>query len=134
MYKNILFAALVSALAAAANVSNRSRSTCRRASVGLADLTPAGWRLVPRPGMDQRRAAEFLERDLDALHLDFRVLQARCGHRLFQATFLGHVAAGAARARHVHGLLGAAFGALRGHAGEVVEARAAGDGAVQRFP
>src|ERR1700710_3297467 len=32
------------------------------------DLTPAGWRLVPRPGMDQRRAREFLERDLDALH------------------------------------------------------------------
>jgi methionine synthase II (cobalamin-independent) len=31
------------------------------------DLTPAGWRLVPRPGMDQRRAREFLERDLDAL-------------------------------------------------------------------
>jgi methionine synthase II (cobalamin-independent) len=32
------------------------------------DLTPAGWRLVPRPGLDQRRAAEFLARDLDALH------------------------------------------------------------------
>jgi methionine synthase II (cobalamin-independent) len=32
------------------------------------DLTPAGWRLVPRPGIDQRRAAEFLERDLDALY------------------------------------------------------------------
>jgi hypothetical protein len=31
------------------------------------DLTPAGWRLVPRTGMDQRRAREFLERDLDAL-------------------------------------------------------------------
>jgi hypothetical protein len=31
------------------------------------DLTPAGWRLVPRSGMDQRRAREFLERDLDAL-------------------------------------------------------------------
>ena len=24
------------------------------------DLTPAGWRLVPRPGIDQRRAQEFL--------------------------------------------------------------------------
>ncbi len=36
--------------------------------VGLAvDLTPAGWRLVPRPGADQRRAADFLARDLDAL-------------------------------------------------------------------
>jgi len=32
------------------------------------DLTPAGWRLVPRGGMDQRRAREFLERDLDALY------------------------------------------------------------------
>ncbi|MCW2637247.1 MAG: Methionine synthase vitamin-B12 independent [Blastococcus sp.] len=31
------------------------------------DLTPAGWRLVPRPGMDHRRATEFLARDLDAL-------------------------------------------------------------------
>ncbi|MFL6098262.1 MAG: methionine synthase, partial [Blastococcus sp.] len=32
------------------------------------DLVPAGWRLVPRPGVDQRRAREFLDRDLDALH------------------------------------------------------------------
>ncbi|WP_241038285.1 methionine synthase [Blastococcus litoris] len=32
------------------------------------DLTPAGWRLVPRGGIDQRRAEEFLARDLDALH------------------------------------------------------------------
>ncbi len=32
------------------------------------DLTPAGWRLVPRAGLDQRRAREFLARDLDALH------------------------------------------------------------------
>ncbi len=32
------------------------------------DLTPAGWRLVPRPGRDLRRAQEFLDRDLDALH------------------------------------------------------------------
>jgi methionine synthase II (cobalamin-independent) len=32
------------------------------------DLTPAGWRLVPRSGMDQRRAQEFLARDLDALY------------------------------------------------------------------
>ncbi|SEO90637.1 methionine synthase [Trujillonella endophytica] len=32
------------------------------------DLTPAGWRLVPRSGIDQRRAREFLARDLDALH------------------------------------------------------------------
>ena len=32
------------------------------------DLTPAGWRLVPRAGVDLRRAQEFLARDLDALH------------------------------------------------------------------
>ncbi|MGY1824158.1 methionine synthase [Geodermatophilus sp. SYSU D00079] len=32
------------------------------------ELTPAGWRLVPRPGIDQRRAQEFLARDLDALY------------------------------------------------------------------
>ena len=32
------------------------------------DLTPAGWRLVPRPGRDEQRAHEFLDRDLDALH------------------------------------------------------------------
>jgi methionine synthase II (cobalamin-independent) len=32
------------------------------------DLTPAGWRLVPRAGRDLRRAQEFLARDLDALH------------------------------------------------------------------
>ncbi len=32
------------------------------------DLTPAGWRLVPRPGRDEQRAEEFLARDLDALH------------------------------------------------------------------
>jgi methionine synthase II (cobalamin-independent) len=32
------------------------------------DLTPAGWRLVPRPGRDLRRAREFLDRDLEALH------------------------------------------------------------------
>ncbi|GAA3175319.1 methionine synthase [Blastococcus jejuensis] len=31
------------------------------------DITPAGWRLVPRSGIDLRRAREFLARDLDAL-------------------------------------------------------------------
>ena len=31
------------------------------------DLQPSGWRLVPRPGMDERRTREMLERDLDAL-------------------------------------------------------------------
>lgn len=31
------------------------------------DLQPSGWRLVPRAGMDLRRARSFLARDLDAL-------------------------------------------------------------------
>lgn len=36
--------------------------------VGLGvDLTPTGWRLVDRPGIDQRGARELLEADLDAL-------------------------------------------------------------------
>lgn len=36
--------------------------------VGMAvDRTPSGWRLVDRPGLDQRAARELLEGDLDAL-------------------------------------------------------------------
>lgn len=31
------------------------------------DLQPSGWRIVPRPGRDHRRAADHLARDLDAL-------------------------------------------------------------------
>jgi methionine synthase II (cobalamin-independent) len=31
------------------------------------DLQPAGWRLVPRPGLDEIRAQDRLDRDLDAL-------------------------------------------------------------------
>ncbi len=31
------------------------------------DLQPSGWRLVDRAGMDERRARDFLRRDLDAL-------------------------------------------------------------------
>lgn len=31
------------------------------------DLQPSGWRLVDRPGMDERRAASWLDEDLDAL-------------------------------------------------------------------
>jgi methionine synthase II (cobalamin-independent) len=31
------------------------------------DLQPSGWRMVPRPGRDHRRAGDFLARDLDAL-------------------------------------------------------------------
>jgi methionine synthase II (cobalamin-independent) len=32
------------------------------------DLTPSGWRLVPRPGIDVRRTHELFARDLDALY------------------------------------------------------------------
>jgi hypothetical protein len=31
------------------------------------DLQPSGWRLVPRPGIDERRARDWLVRSLDAL-------------------------------------------------------------------
>jgi Cobalamin-independent synthase, Catalytic domain len=32
-----------------------------------ADVQPSGWRLVDRAGLDERRALDFLDRDLDAL-------------------------------------------------------------------
>lgn len=42
-----------------------------RAAALLVDLyvdrQPSGWRLVDRPGLDHRRAADYLEQDLDAL-------------------------------------------------------------------
>src|SRR3954447_24657016 len=31
------------------------------------DLQPSGWRLTDRPGIDERRARDFLSRDLDAI-------------------------------------------------------------------
>ena len=60
------------------------------------DLTPAGWRLVPRPGMDQRRSAEFLERDLDALH---EVASGYTGPFKVQAAGPWTLAAGLERSR-----------------------------------
>ncbi|MGY2084681.1 methionine synthase [Blastococcus sp. SYSU DS0539] len=60
------------------------------------DLTPAGWRLVPRPGADQRRAGEFLARDLDAL-LD--VAGTWTGPFKVQATGPWTLAAGLERTR-----------------------------------
>jgi methionine synthase II (cobalamin-independent) len=60
------------------------------------DLTPAGWRLVPRPGMDQRRAREFLDRDLDALH---RVAEGWTGLLKVQAAGPWTLAAGLERSR-----------------------------------
>jgi len=60
------------------------------------DLTPAGWRLVPRTGIDQRRAVEFLARDLDALH---DVASAYTGPLKVQATGPWTLAAGLERSR-----------------------------------
>jgi methionine synthase II (cobalamin-independent) len=60
------------------------------------DLTPAGWRLVPRSGMDQRRAAEFLARDLDALH---EVASGYTGPFKVQAAGPWTLAAGLERSR-----------------------------------
>ena len=36
-----------------------------------ADLQPAGWRLIPRPGVDERRALDYLAWDLDAVERAF---------------------------------------------------------------
>ncbi|MGY1986216.1 methionine synthase [Blastococcus sp. SYSU DS0669] len=60
------------------------------------DLTPAGWRLVPRPGIDQQRAEEFLARDLDAVH---DVAADWTGPFKVQATGPWTLAAGLERAR-----------------------------------
>jgi methionine synthase II (cobalamin-independent) len=60
------------------------------------DLTPAGWRLVPRPGIDQRRAREFLDRDLDAVH---RVAEGWTGLLKVQAAGPWTLAAGLERSR-----------------------------------
>ena len=60
------------------------------------DLTPAGWRLVPRPGIDQRRATEFLERDLDAL---YEVAGTYTGPLKVQAAGPWTLAAGLERSR-----------------------------------
>jgi hypothetical protein len=42
------------------------RTGAQLAGLGV-DRTPSGWRLVDRPGLDQRAARELLEADLDAL-------------------------------------------------------------------
>src|SRR4051812_25994794 len=60
------------------------------------DLTPAGWRLVPRPGLDQRRAREFLARDLDAL---YEVAEGYTGPLKVQAAGPWTLAAGLERTR-----------------------------------
>jgi methionine synthase II (cobalamin-independent) len=60
------------------------------------DLTPAGWRLVPRAGIDQQRAEEFLARDLDALH---EVAERWTGPFKIQAAGPWTLAAGLERTR-----------------------------------
>ncbi|WP_233517869.1 methionine synthase [Geodermatophilus marinus] len=60
------------------------------------ELTPAGWRLVPRGGVDLRRAREFLARDLDALH---EVAEGWTGPFKVQATGPWTLAAGLERTR-----------------------------------
>ncbi|MGY1681239.1 methionine synthase [Geodermatophilus sp. SYSU D01176] len=60
------------------------------------ELTPAGWRLVPRSGIDQRRAQELLARDLDALH---DVAEGYTGPLKVQAAGPWTLAAGLERTR-----------------------------------
>ena len=60
------------------------------------DLTPAGWRLVDRPGADVRRAREVLARDLDAL---YAVADSHTGPFKVQAAGPWTLAAGLERTR-----------------------------------
>jgi hypothetical protein len=60
------------------------------------DLTPAGWRLVARPGTDLRRARELMARDLDAL---FEVAEGYTGPFKLQVAGPWTLAAGLERSR-----------------------------------
>jgi methionine synthase II (cobalamin-independent) len=60
------------------------------------DLTPAGWRLVSRPGLDLQRARELLQRDLDAVH---EVAEGYAGPLKVQAAGPWTLAAGLERTR-----------------------------------
>jgi Cobalamin-independent synthase, Catalytic domain len=60
------------------------------------DLTPAGWRLVSRPGVDLRRAQEFMTRDMDAL---FEVAEGYVGPFKLQVVGPWTLAAGLERTR-----------------------------------
>ena len=60
------------------------------------DLTPAGWRLVPRGGNDLRRAQEALARDVDAL---FEVAESYTGPFKLQVAGPWTLAAGLERSR-----------------------------------
>lgn len=89
------------------------------------DLTPAGWRLVPRSGVDQRRAREFLDRDLDALH---DVASAYIGPLKVQAAGPWTLAAGLERTRGDRAVVDA--GARRDLAQSLAEGIAAHTAAV----
>lgn len=60
------------------------------------DLTPAGWRLVARPGADERRAQALLARDMDAL---FEVAERYTGPFKVQVAGPWTLAAGLERTR-----------------------------------
>jgi methionine synthase II (cobalamin-independent) len=60
------------------------------------DLTPAGWRLVSRPGGDLRRAQEMVARDMDAL---FEVAERYTGPFKVQVAGPWTLAAGLERTR-----------------------------------
>jgi methionine synthase II (cobalamin-independent) len=60
------------------------------------DLTPAGWRLTSRPGVDLRRAQETLARDMDAL---FEVAEGYTGPFKVQVAGPWTLAAGLERSR-----------------------------------
>ncbi|SDO22838.1 Cobalamin-independent synthase, Catalytic domain [Klenkia soli] len=94
------------------------------------DLTPAGWRLVPRPGRDLQRAHEFLERDLDALH---DVAGDWTGPFKVQATGPWTLAAGLERSRGDRAVVDA--GARRDLAQSLAEGlRAHADAVAARLP
>jgi hypothetical protein len=90
------------------------------------DLTPAGWRLVPRPGVDLRRAQEFLARDLDALH---DLADGWTGPLKVQAAGPFTLAAALERTRGEHAIVDA--GARRDVAQSLAEGVAAHVAAVQ---
>jgi methionine synthase II (cobalamin-independent) len=94
------------------------------------DLTPAGWRLVPRAGVDLRRAQEFLARDLDALH---EAAEGWTGPFKVQAAGPFTLAAGLERTRGERAVVDR--GARRDLAQSLVEGVAAHVAAVQgRLP
>ena len=90
------------------------------------DLTPAGWRLVPRSGVDQQRAQEFLARDLDALH---EVAERWTGPLKVQAAGPWTLAAGLERTRGDRAVVDP--GARRDLAQSLAEGLAAHVGEVQ---